>query len=242
MGQSLTAAGLGIRVPLHAALPGPGHFRRQRDHKAACACERARSCLQRAGYGYADGGVHLRCGAAGPETIYQQQRRPHIRGNMMPLALLRGSSFFAATIAELRDAAVQDGVGVPAAVAAPAITEPATGQIRQNWNAPAANDGSAVYHRIVRRQVNAADDSARAEPAVAAAAGAGVALTSLTGGIGYTVQVRANHLNGHSDCTSATATLNQFHWATRIRRAGPAPPATSALRRQSDLIGQPRCV
>ena len=37
-------------------------------------------------------------------------------------------------------------------------------------------------------------------------------------------------------------TLNQPHGATRVRRAGRAPPAPSALRRQSDLLGHPRCV
>ncbi len=98
MGQSLTAAGLGTRVPLHTALPGPGHFRRQRDHRAVYACERACSCVQRAGYRYADGGVHLRCIAARPEAIYEQQRQPHIMGNTMPVALLRASSFGATPV------------------------------------------------------------------------------------------------------------------------------------------------
>ena len=37
-------------------------------------------------------------------------------------------------------------------------------------------------------------------------------------------------------------TLNQPHGATPVGRAGPAPPATSTLRRQSDLLGHPRCV
>ena len=94
----------------------------------------------------------------------------------------------------------------------------------------------------MEQRLTAAGDSACVEPAVAAAEGAGAPLTSLTSGIGYTVQVKANHVNGHSDCTSATATLNQSHGATPVRRAGPAPPATSALRRQSDLLGHPRCV
>ena len=92
------------------------------------------------------------------------------------------------------------------------------------------------------QRLTAAGDSACVEPAVAAAEGAGAPLTSLTSGIGYTVQVRANHLNGRSDWPSATATLNLPHGATRVRRAGPAPPATSASRRQSDLLGHPRCV
>ena len=168
-------------MPLHTALPGPGRFRRQRGHQAAYPGERACSCRQRAGYGCAGGGVQLRCGAAGPETIYQQQR-PHIMGNMTPVALLRDSSFFGPAISDIHDAAVPDGGGVPAAAAAPAITEPATGQIREN------------------------------------------------------------HVNGHSDWPSATATLNQSRGATPVRRAGPAAPATSTLRRQSSLLGHPRCV
>ena len=232
MGQSLTAAGLGTRVPLHTALPGPGHFRR---HRAAYACERACSCLQRAGYRYADGGVHLRCIGAGPETIYQQQqqRRPHIMGNMMPVARRRGPSFIGATNADLHNAAV----------AAPAISNyNTTGQVRENLDKPDANDGSAVHYPIVRRQVSAADDSACTVPAVAAAEGAGVTLTSLTSGIGYTAEVRENHVDDRSHWPSATATLDQSHGATPVRRAGPAPPETSALRRQSDLLGHPRCV
>ncbi|MCY4557913.1 MAG: hypothetical protein OXF79_16410 [Chloroflexi bacterium] len=230
MGQRLTAAEPWTSAPLHTALPG--YFRRQRDHRAAYACERACSCRQRARYGCAAGSSTPEVDDDGLETVYRQRVLSHAVGNMMLVARLRDSSFFGATNADIHDAAV----------AAPTITEPATWRIREYRDAPAAIDGSAVHYRIVRRQVSVADDSACAEQAVAAAEGAGVMLTSLTGGIEHTVQVKANHVNGHSDWSSATATLNQAHGATRVRRAGPAPPAISTLRRQSDLLGHPRCV
>ena len=94
----------------------------------------------------------------------------------------------------------------------------------------------------MEQRLTASGDSACVEPAVAAAEGTGAPLTSLTSGTESTVQVRTNHVNGHGDWPSATAALNQPHGATPVGRAWPAPPATSTLRRQPDLLGHPRCV
>lgn len=100
-----------------------------------------------------------------------------------------------------------DAVGstTPGAVAAPTVTA-GSQQLKLNWLAAELDGGAAVHFYTVRHKVSTAADSAYVSKTVSAADPFELTLTGLTASTEYTVQIRANNVNGAGAWTTVKGT------------------------------------